>query len=383
MTAVPSVLERLTDLELGDGRALSVYLDTSSRADQGHHVRLVDMFKDMRRRLPAGERRSFDVAADEVERAINQSPPAGDGIATFASSSGDLLACLPLPGRPRDEVIWDAHPAVGQLQDIVDDHERIAVALIDKERARILSVFVGAIEEQRVVVDHVPPKVRTGGWHLLSQTRFQRRHDDKVARHARHAVAVLTDLLRRRPFDRLLIAGPPEAHTALEHALTRPLRARLAGRLSLEMFAGDQQVLDAADAVGREIQRERELAEVGDLANAESSRHAVVGLTASLDAANEGRIHRLLLSEHFVATGAQCPRCGWLAPSQVPCLACGGPTNEVADVGECLLHRAHSQGARAEVVSGDAAKLLDEYGGVGAWTRYAAAIPSERMAHVA
>jgi hypothetical protein len=83
--------------------------------------------------------------------------------------------------------------------------------LLDKGRGRLFSVFLGALEVSQEVADAVPPKHRSGGWHLLSQIRLARCHEDRVAKHAHHVAATLTELLRRRPCDRLLIGGPPEA----------------------------------------------------------------------------------------------------------------------------------------------------------------------------
>jgi peptide subunit release factor 1 (eRF1) len=43
---------------------------------------------------------------------------------------------------------------------------------------------------------------------------------------------------------------------------------------------------------------------------------------------------------------------------------------EIGDLGERAVERALDQGAKVEVVSGEAAETLNARGGLGAWTRY-------------
>jgi hypothetical protein len=50
-------------------------------------------------------------------------------------------------------------------------------------------------------------------------------------------------LLRKHSFDRLLLAGPDESLAVLKRELPRPLRARLAGTISVPLFASDAEVL--------------------------------------------------------------------------------------------------------------------------------------------
>lgn len=51
-------------------------------------------------------------------------------------------------------------------------------------------------------------------------------------------------------------------------------------------------------------------------------------------------------------------------------LIAGVQLERVADLRERLIDRALEQAARVEFVSGEAADLLDEHDGIGAWTRY-------------
>jgi hypothetical protein len=52
-----------------------------------------------------------------------------------------------------------------------------------------------------------------------------------------------------------------------------------------------------------------------------------------------------------------------------PCPTCGAATRPLADLAGAALARARAQGARVELVSGEAAARLMRYNGLGAWTR--------------
>lgn len=63
-----------------------------------------------------------------------------------------------MPAVPGDEAAWETRPQLEPLYALRDTFERVAVALGDKERARLFTVFLGQIETRQEVVDAVPGK---------------------------------------------------------------------------------------------------------------------------------------------------------------------------------------------------------------------------------
>jgi peptide subunit release factor 1 (eRF1) len=136
-----------------------------------------------------------------------------------------------------------------------------------------------------------------------------------VLRHARRTVAALLDLWRRLPFDRLVLAGHEEA----------------------------------------------------------PAQRAVNGVAGTLDALGSGQVHLLVVADRLTASAAECPTCGRLVADgnggADRCPACGERLRPADDLRDLAVRRAAAQGARIEVVSGEAAALLPERGGIGAWVR--------------
>ena len=354
-------------------RTLSVYLDTSPPRIRGQAYLLSfrDRCRALRATVAAEDEDAFEVARAQAEHyLVDQFVPRSPGLALFAAGGSDDMVVVPLPAAPADHVVWAEQPSIAPLEAMLDEHERLAVVLFDAERARLFTVFLGAIETQQHFVDGVPGKQATGGWFGLEQTNFARHREDHLRRHAERTVRALMVLLRKHSFDRLLLAGPDEALAVLKRELPRPLRARLAGTLALPLFASDADVLEATVDAAESIERRTEEHLVDELLEAAATPHVVLGLAGTLNALADGRVHLLLVTDHFDAPGSTCPSCGRLVTDEHLCPACGGVTQPLASLHEAVVERALAQGAKIETVSGTAAARLEEHGGIGAWTRF-------------
>jgi Bacterial archaeo-eukaryotic release factor family 10 len=370
---LPSAIDELANLPAGQ-HVLSVFVDTSPQRVErrAYLLALRDGFKTVRADLPQSESELFEAAAARVEGYLSDTfVPNGPGVALFATAPREALAVVRLPRRPvLEHVGWSEQAEISPLQAIVDDTERVAVVLFDAEHARLFTVFLGAIESQQVFIDYVPARQATGGWFGLQQTNFARHREEHLRRHVQHTIRALMDLLRTASFDHLLIAGPDEPVSLLRNQLPRPLRSRLAGELDLALSATDAEVLGASLKAAEEIERKEEFRLTEELLDSASSSHAVLGLAGTLDALVDGRVHQLILADSFAAAGAQCPACGRLVIDDHRCPDCGIATRSLLSLRETVVKQALAQDAIVEFVAGAAATLLNEHGGIGAWTRF-------------
>jgi peptide subunit release factor 1 (eRF1) len=318
--------------------------------------------------------------------------PRHPGLALFVASEPGYFYAVPLPRAPIEEIAWGPRPALAALEAVLDDNERIAVALFHMGGARLFSIYLGAIEESQALTSDVPGQHSAGQWGGVVRThdarqsgrgtgrgprgggmaaaRYARHHRDALHEHARDTAGALMDLLRRRTFDRLLLAGPPEPVSVLRDELPRPLRARLAGQLALAATASDAEVLRAAGVAADAIERETEARMVDELVAAATTPRAELGFAATTAALSEGRVRHLFVADSFAVIGGACETCGLLVAGFRDCPVCHIPTSQLGDLKEYIVQRAAEQGARIETVSGNAAALLSAYDGLGAWTRY-------------
>lgn len=374
--ALPDLLHELQRFPSGTN-ILSVYLDTSPARlpTRDYLVALRDGCKAVRAGLPgteeAGSFLLFDRAVAAVERVLAmpgliESP----AMALFAPAGGDeaLAAVVPIPTV--DRVTWGEHPVLEPLEEALDEHERIAVVLFDKERARLISIYLGKIEETLEIADVVPGKQATGDWFGLAQKRYARHHEQMVLHHAKRTIRLATTQLRRLAYDRLFVGGPDEAISVLLDQLPTPLRTRLAGTLSLELFASDDEVLHAALAAAERAERADELTAINDLVETRMERHVRLGPESTFGALHEARVQRLFVVRDHALAGARCQTCGRLTTMVGLCPACAGETAPVDDLLELALTQAREQGARVEFVEGEAATILRSHGSLAARVRY-------------
>jgi hypothetical protein len=370
--ALPGTLDFLRRSQPPAGGVLSAYLPVRpvQVAGQAYLVRFREACKEIRAELAdvgRDEQRAFEAAAGRVEQYLgDEYEPRHPGLAIFTAEQADYLHAVPLPSRPALEVVWEPLPALATLEAVLDDHERVAVVLCDQRRARLFTVFLGNIEASQQFESDDPGKRTVAG----IAGNYARHHKNQILSHVRRTAHATVELLRQHPFDRLLLGGPDEARTLLQDELPRPLRARLAGVLSVSLSASDAEVLDAANRAAEEIERTVEVELVDDLIASATAPRTSLGLRPTLDALNEERAYHLFIADAFAATGGECPACGWLVAGLDPCPHCGGQPEPLVDLRERLVDRALDQGARVETVSGDAGSRLMVHDGLGAWARY-------------
>jgi peptide subunit release factor 1 (eRF1) len=366
------MLRALREGALPEIGVLSAYLPTPPIKVMGQKylVRFREECKTIREELKSAsrdERRAFETAAARIEEYLNGMPvPRHPGLTVFAAEERDYLYAAPLPERPATVVAWSAEPLLMPLEEILDEHERVAVVLADKRQTRLFTIYLGAIEAQQQFVSDDPGVSNISG----IAGNYARHYQENVQRHLRRTAHAAMELLRARPFDRLILGGPDEVASILKDELPRPLRSRFGGMLSIALEATDVQVLDAARQLAEEIERRTETEMVDELVESATGPRIALGVEQTLEAVSDERVHHLFIVSDFTQKGSECPNCGRLLTRQDICPVCGARTEPLSDLAERLLDRAFEQAARVEIVSGRATAKLMDYGGLGAWTRY-------------
>jgi peptide chain release factor subunit 1 len=368
----PEQVEALRAFDARGARVLSVYLDLEAvrQGRPAYRVVFEDLVRAARERLDEPARAALAEEAARVRAWLDDRDPGGRGLAVFACSPRGLWQVHRLAVRVRDHLAFEPAPDVAPLLELFDEYERYAVALVDKEHARLFTVFLGEIEEREAFEDFVPGKHDQGGW---SQARYQRHHEAHVYWHLKRVVERLAGLARRRQFDRLVLAGPEEAISELRRLLPRPLARRLAAVIRAEMTAGDREILDKTLAVEQQLEREAEERLVEQILDqAGPGGRAVLGVESTLEALSADAVQTLVVAPGEPRAGGECPECGWLeADGRRDCPLCGSAVEPRHDIAHRAMERAREQAARVEVVHGEAARRLAEVGGgMGALLRY-------------
>jgi peptide chain release factor subunit 1 len=285
------------------------------------------------------------------------------GLALFSSVAAGLWEVLELAVPVRDQLVVDRAPRLRQLEYLLQAHDRYAVVLADRQRARLFLFELGRLVERTELFDQLPRHDDDGGeWdrdHVRDHAAASAR------RHLRQAARAAFELNRERGFDHLVVAGPDE----LVAELHPYLRERLVAHPSLPASAPPGEVARAVAAIEERVEREREAAAVGRLRDTLGRGGlAVAGLAATLDAMADRRVDTLLVSDGFEAPGWRCPGCHGLAARGPGCPRCQGAMARLADVVEEALDDAIGLSCKVVVCRDDAD--LDVLGRIGALLRY-------------
>jgi len=369
----PEDIDRLESFDGGDTRVLSAYLDLdpARQVRRSYRIAFEDLVKAAREGLAGPTREHLAREAAHVQTWLEGQEPRGKGLALFSCSPKGLWQAHFLAVRVREHLAFEPRPDVAPLLELVDEHERYAVALVEKKKARLFSVFLGEIEETEAFEDPlVPARHDQGG---LSQAKYQSHHETHVHWLLARVARRLAELHRRRRFDRLILAGPDEVTTMLRRLLPRQLASLLVAVVPAKLGASDAEILNATLEVERRIEREAEerlLKELLDLAG--PGGRATLGVVPTLDALWADMVQTLVVAHGVHGGGSECLNCGRLELGSVDtCSTCGKAMRPLHDVFHRAMARAREQAARVEVVQGSAARRLQEAGeGVGAFLRY-------------
>ena len=371
-------IERLVEFDAQTSQVLSVYLDLdpSAQVRRAYRIAFEDLVKDARILHTDAALPQFSDEVARVQTFLETEPPRGKGLAVFTCTPHVLWRAEFLTVRAPNHLVFEPRPDVAPLLRIMDEYERYAVALVDKTRARLFSVFIGEIEESDALRDtDAVGRTDQGGW---SQARYQRHHEAHVYSHLKTVAQRLAELHRRRRFERLILAGPEEAATELRRVLPRMLARRVVAVIPADIDAGVRDILDKTLAVERRIEREDEerlLRQLVDLAG--PGGRSVLGVRPTLAALWADLVQTLVVAQGARGEGSECPNCERLDPGRVErCPTCGSAMRHVHDVFHRAVQRAVERAGRAEIVYGDAERrLLELGGGLGALLRSPSPVP--------
>lgn len=365
-----NAIRQLAGFRAEQAEVVSCYLDVDGR----RYLRHQDYERELQvllRRAQENANGSRSVATDLhriedfVKAGVDRSSTRG--LAMFACGAHGLWEAFTLPVPVRSHVSVGPSPAVGQLEAILQDSERLGVLLCDKQRARMFVFELGELVDHSELFEELPRDYDERG----EQDRGDTQHHVAAltSQHVRHAARVAFDVFQGSGFERLTIGAPDEICHLLEAELHPYLKERLAGRITVSASAPMGDIRGAARQVEVRVERETEARAVDRLREAvHGNGKGAAGLDKVLTALNERRVDRLLVSQGFSDPGWRCQQCGALARVGPTCPVCGSDLARVDDVVEEAIEEALAQSCRIEICIDNAD--LDVLGRVGALLRY-------------
>jgi peptide subunit release factor 1 (eRF1) len=374
-----SDLSRLSHYPSGpDSLILSLYvnIDQSNAANlnRGFETRVESLFREVEENQNSheGSKQRFAAECQRVREFLKDYVPRGKALVVFSDSKEGFWWQHDLQVELLTGMRWSTHLWVRPLLEVIEDHERFAVVLIDKHHARILTVDAGGMEQQAEVISDVAGKhVTTGTDHIWSQGQMDRDHSNHVQSHAKRVADELTSVLERMRLQRIVIGGPVEATSVFTGELPKRLQQMIIGTISAPVDANHDRLITELRAVQERAEHADESKTVDAMiTSAMKGERAVLGLLDTLGAIQGGRVYQLVVAKEFRAAGKECNACQHLFADGVErCSFCGGQLEEAPDLINRASHRVLDMGGKVHLVSGEAAAKLAE-AGIGAVLRF-------------
>jgi hypothetical protein len=359
---------------------LSLYLDVdqskSLNRNREFEATLAGLLRSIEERI-SDQEAECELFRDEARRVssfVNSYKSHGKTLVVFSDQGSNLFWARTLHVPVRESAVWEPGPFLRPLIEALDEYETYAVALADRERARL---FLGRMGEMEEFADLWGPdggaRKTTGTDHAQSKENFQRHAEEHMLSHVHQVVQLMLETDQRKPFDRLILAGSTLVRAQIGLALPKRLRRKVVASLQLPVDASRQEVLDAVLQIEQETERKEEVRTVEALlTSASKGQEAVLGLAGTLAAASQGQIHKLIYADNFAADRAGCLNCG--APQQggeSRCARCGEELQPPARLLDQIVERVGRTGGKIETVKDKAAQLMNEKdGGIGAFLRF-------------
>lgn len=364
-------IDQLQQLSQAPGETLSVYLDidqtNAANRKRQFETRLKDLLRQLRVEHPGDE----DLAATcaDVEESVKRVEPSGKTLVLARHRNLGVTFRHILRVSLPTGAFWRSGAFLRPLLEALDEHERFGVVLVDAKRARLLTIFMGEIEEHRDLIAAVPPATTSpASDRILSKPRVERRQTEGLAAHARNVATEMARLLDQLEVDRLIIGGAVEAAAELSRALPKRLRGRLVEVLPIPLTASPDEILARTTEVQARIERAAELETVRDLLKeVRKGGRGVAGLPATLAAINQGRVWKLVYRHGLTLEGGFCSACSALAPSaDSNCPLCGKTLEPEQRMVDRMSTLVLEHGGHVEAIDGPAAEALTQISDVAA-----------------
>lgn len=284
-----------------------------------------------------------------------------DGLAIFSARNHGLWQAIALPQRVKTLIRLGGRPFLKPLVNILDQHHRYGVVLIDETRARFIEVYMNQGEE-------APPPCLPQGEPL--QTRLK------------SLAAQLMSFARARGIERVVLGAEEASGTPfLNH-----LHSFIQNNLILDSQMGPKTPLESVIEKITEGEKQSRIVLESVLVHRllDSVRRAgmaVVGLQNTLDALQKGQIRLLILKDSLAKLGRRCPACRSMSLAGRKCSACGATTESVFDLVQEIAQAALEQDCEVFRVYHD--RGLDAFGGIGAELRFQSEPSRPRVASAA
>lgn len=352
MDVTTADIRKLVDHRSGQP-VTSVYLNTDGARYPkvgDYEARLDGLLRGVRRsaaKLP-GQREAVEADADAINRWVRDEFERGDtrGLGVF-SSGGEIFETVQVAVGVRNIARVGDRAYVVPLEALLGRHHHIALAIVERDQARIFRYQLGRAWQYQGLEADVHGQHKQGGW---SARRFQENIQHAVLHHMRDVGEVLLRLHTDQPIDALVVAGPHAEATEFIRNLHPYLQEIVHGEpRSLPLHVDAHDLMDELRGIEQDLVSARRTRLLQRLAAAQGqAEKAARGVRHVLEAVNGKRVETLFVVEGAGVRGYRSAN-GTLALHEQEAAAYGTPVEPVEDLIDEIIDQAVRADAHIEL----------------------------------
>ncbi len=329
---------------------LSVYLNTDPALGnaEAYKLRLRSMLKGL----------DFPEDAEAVLDYIDQEYDwSGRSVAIFSCAPEGFFRAFSLAIPVRDRVRTAHTPHVKPLADLLDNYGGYAVALVDKQGARLFYFHMGELVEQNGVVGQDVRHTKRGGASQFPGRRGgvagQTNYAEEVAeRNMKDSADFSAHFFNEHRARRIILGGTDENLSMFRTQLPKTWQSLVVGTLPMSMNAAKDEVFEKAMGIIHHEDEQREAELVSTIITAAAKgREGSVGLDDTLAAVQQGRVMSLMIENGFRSSGYRCLSCGFMTSEALEkCSFCGGEFEKINDIVDLAVNEVMKSGGDVEIV---------------------------------
>ena len=358
-----------------DACTLSLYININQANQSNLNRGFITAVENMFRQMAEGQENNRERLEAECSRVLDflgNYTAGGKGLVIFSDSARDLWWQRDLQVEVPTGARWSPQPWVRPLLELIEEHDHFGVVLLDKQRARILTVDATGVEQHAEIESEVANRHQaTGTDHIWSQSHMERGHTNQVVGHAKRVVEELTAVIDKTKVSRLVLGGPVEATSIFTGELPKRLQQMVIGTISVPLDASSERLMTEVRAVQERAEHEDEMKLVDSMITAaHKGDRAVLGISATLEAIQQARVYCLVVARDYHVEGKECGSCHVLvAEGGEKCRFCEGKLEAAPDLINRASHKVLDQAGKVQMISGAASSKLEGIG-VGAVLRF-------------
>ncbi len=359
---------------------LTVYVNTSEM-DSSRHAQpknrlnwLLDSVGVLKRALSYAESKRCDRQVQRVARFLEKRHPAERSLVIFAGAT--MWQAIPLQEQVINQVSWGS-PQIAPLLASSHSHRRYVAVVIDHKAARFFELCEGRFDllsTRKLVIDTSEWKHGEQGSVAAERSqkprgplrdRYQRRLDARYKVLCHDIAQEAVNLVGREHLSGLFLIGPERLTQLVLEKIPQRLAASTV-RIA-EDFGGlpPKQCQKRIEPLIEAFEQQQQLAMVKALQREEAG--GLVNPDEVLSNLQSGGLRSVLVAKDLNLALRDCPKCALASTSADPvCPNCGTMRRPIT-LGELIARVWSQRSVPVEFVTGDAADLLRQTGGLGGW----------------